>query len=149
MIHARFGLDSLTHSPVRFSIMGYLRNVDGCEFTILRDAVELSDSSLSQNLTRLAEAGFLTIEKRQSGRRVKTWIASTEDGDQALERNLAVLRDIAGEAQKSTRPHRFYATTNPLSTSTSVERRPNGGRSGLCSSCRGDWELRWSFHGPM
>nr|WP_269440173.1 transcriptional regulator [Arthrobacter sp. zg-Y769] len=86
----------MIHSPVRFSIMGYLRSVDECEFHILRDAVELSDSSLSQNLTRLAEAGFVTIEKRQSGRRVRTWISSTGAGNQALERNLAILRDIAG-----------------------------------------------------
>lgn len=100
MAHARFELDALIHSPVRFSIMGYLRSVDECEFSILRDAVDLSDSSLSQNLTRLADAGFITIEKRQSGRRVKTWISSTDDGDQALERNLELLRDIAGAAHK-------------------------------------------------
>ncbi|WP_337925040.1 transcriptional regulator [Arthrobacter jiangjiafuii] len=96
MTHARYELDPLIHSPVRFSIMGYLRSVDECEFHILRDAVELSDSSLSQNLTRLAEAGFVTIEKRQSGRRVRTWISSTAAGNQALESNLAILRDIAG-----------------------------------------------------
>ncbi|WP_104109089.1 transcriptional regulator [Arthrobacter sp. N199823] len=105
MSHARFELDALIHSPVRFSIMGYLRSVDECEFNILRDAVDLSDSSLSQNLTRLAEAGFVTIEKRQSGRKVRTWIASTEDGDQALESNLVILRDIAGAAlEKHSRP---------------------------------------------
>lgn len=75
--------------------MGYLGSVDECEFTILRDAVDLSDSSLSQNLTRLADAGFVTIEKRQSGRRVKTWIASTEAGNQALRNNLMILREIA------------------------------------------------------
>lgn len=96
MTHARHELDPLIHSPVRFSIMGYLRSVDECEFHILRDAVDLSDSSLSQNLTRLADAGFVTIEKRQSGRRVRTWISSTETGDQALENNLAILREIAG-----------------------------------------------------
>jgi len=100
MTHARFELDALIHSPVRFSIMGYLRSVDECEFNILRDAVDLSDSSLSQNLTRLADAGFITIDKRQSGRRVKTWIASTDEGDQALKHNLEVLRNIAGAAHK-------------------------------------------------
>lgn len=97
MTHARFELDALIHSPVRFSIMGYLRSVDECEFNALRDAVAVSDSSLSQNLTRLAEAGFLTIEKRQSGRRAKTWIASTAAGDLALEHNLEILRAIAGD----------------------------------------------------
>ncbi|GEM_PF-2707012 len=76
--------------------MGYLGSVDECEFSILRDAVDLSDSSLSQNLTRLDDAGFITIEKRQYGRQMRTWIASTEAGNQALEHNLAILRDIAG-----------------------------------------------------
>ncbi|GAA3666197.1 hypothetical protein GCM10023081_01270 [Arthrobacter ginkgonis] len=98
MKHARHELDALIHSPVRFSIMGYLRSVDECEFSVLRDAVDLSDSSLSQNLTALAGAGFITIDKRQSGRRVRTWVASTGAGDQALENNLAILRRIAGTA---------------------------------------------------
>ena len=97
MTHSRFELDPLIHSPVRFSIMGYLRSVEECEFNTLRDAVDISDSSLSQNLTRLSEAGFVTIEKRQAGRRVKTWIASTTAGDDALEQNLAILRAIAGD----------------------------------------------------
>lgn len=101
MTHARHELDPLIHSPVRFSIMGYLRSVDECEFHILRDAVDLSDSSLSQNLTRLADAGFVTIEKRQSGRRVRTWISSTKAGDQALENNLVILREIAGRAPEA------------------------------------------------
>ena len=95
MTHARQKLDALIHSPVRFSIMGYLGSVDECEFTVLRDAVDLSDSSLSQNLTRLSDAGYITVEKRQAGRRVKTWIASTEAGDQALRNNLMILREIA------------------------------------------------------
>ncbi|WP_312182322.1 transcriptional regulator [Arthrobacter sp.] len=96
MSHPRHELNALIHSPVRFSIMGYLGSVDECEFSILRDAVDLSDSSLSQNLTRLDDAGFITIEKRQYGRQMRTWIASTEAGNQALEHNLAILRDIAG-----------------------------------------------------
>ncbi|UPO76835.1 transcriptional regulator [Arthrobacter sp. Helios] len=96
MSHPRHELNALIHSPVRFSIMGYLGSVDECEFSILRDAVDLSDSSLSQNLTRLADAGFITIEKRQYGRQMRTWIASTEAGNQALRNNLLILQDIAG-----------------------------------------------------
>ncbi|MER2134456.1 MAG: transcriptional regulator [Arthrobacter sp.] len=95
MTHARHELDALIHSPVRFSIMGYLTSVDECEFTVLRDAVDLSDSSLSQNLTRLSDAGYIIVEKRQTGRRVKTWISSTDTGDQALRNNLTILREIA------------------------------------------------------
>jgi len=62
--HPRQDLDALVHSPVRFSILCYLCSIDECEFSILRDAIDLSDSSLSQNLTRLDDAGFITIEKR-------------------------------------------------------------------------------------
>ena len=75
--------------------MGYLGSVDECEFTVLRDAVDLSDSSLSQNLTRLSDAGYIIVEKRQTGRRVKTWISSTDTGNQALRNNLTILREIA------------------------------------------------------
>lgn len=81
--------------------MGYLGSVDECEFSILRDAVDLSDSSLSQNLTRLDDAGFITIEKRQYGRQMRTWIASTEAGNQTLRKNLAILREIAEQGSAS------------------------------------------------
>ncbi|WP_433122681.1 transcriptional regulator [Arthrobacter koreensis] len=95
MRHPRHDLNALIHSPVRFSIMCYLGSVDECEFSLLRDAVDLSDSSLSQNLTRLDDAGFITIEKRQYGRQMRTWIASTEAGNEALRNNLMILREIA------------------------------------------------------
>lgn len=96
MSHARNELDPLIHSPVRFSIMGYLNSVDECEFNVLRDAIGLSASSLSQNLTRLADAGYLVVQKRQSGRKVKTWISGTSIGEKALKRNLGILSQIAG-----------------------------------------------------
>lgn len=96
MTHARHALDAVIHSPVRFSIMAVLVSVEECEFSSLRDTVELSDSSLSQNLTTLEKAGYVIVAKRPSGRRVRTWVASTPAGAAAFARHLETLRKIAG-----------------------------------------------------
>ena len=96
MKHARHELDPVIHSPVRFSIMAVLIAVDESEFSSLRESVELSDSSLSQNVTTLEKAGYVTVSKRQVGRRVHTWIASTPAGADAFARHLETLRTIAG-----------------------------------------------------
>ena len=96
MKHARHELDPVIHSPVRFSIMAVLITLDESEFSSLRESVELSDSSLSQNVTILEKAGYATVSKRQVGRRVHTWIASTPTGAAAFVRHLETLRTIAG-----------------------------------------------------
>jgi len=94
--HARHELLAVVHSPVRFSIMAVFIAVDESEFSSLRESVELSDSSLSQNVTTLEKAGYVTVSKRQRGRRVHAWIASTPAGAAAFARHLETLRTIAG-----------------------------------------------------
>lgn len=94
--HARHDLDPVIHSPVRFSIMAVLVAIDECEFSSLRETVELSDSSLSQNVTTLEKSDYVTVSKRQVGRRTHTWISATPTGIAAFARHLETLRAIAG-----------------------------------------------------
>lgn len=94
--HARHRLDEVIHAPVRFSIMAALAGVDDAEFATIRDAVEVTDSTLSKQVAVLEKAGYVTVRKGYVGKRPRTWISLSRDGRRAYESHLAALRAIAG-----------------------------------------------------
>ena len=50
-------LDDLIHSPVRFTIAAALAATEEAEFGAVRDAVQITDSSLSKHAAALELAG--------------------------------------------------------------------------------------------
>ncbi len=92
--HARFRLDDVIHSPIRFSIVAALAKVDSAEFSAVRDAVQVSDSVLSKQAL-LEQAGYLDVKKGYVGKRPRTWLALSPAGEQAFQAHLAALRAIA------------------------------------------------------
>ncbi len=93
--HARFRLDEVIHSPIRFSIVAALAKVDSAEFSAVRDAVQVSDSVLSKAVTLLEQAGYVEVKKGYVGKRPRTWLKLSPTGEQALAGHLAALRQIA------------------------------------------------------
>jgi len=93
--HARFRLDEVIHAPVRFSIVAALARVDQAEFSAVRDAVQVSDSVLSKQVSLLEQAGYVIVKKGYVGKRPRTWLSLSTAGDSALRRHLAALRAIA------------------------------------------------------
>ncbi len=61
--HPRHRLDDLIHSPVRFSIVATLAGADNAEFSFVRDAIEVSDSVLSRQVSTLESAGYVKVKK--------------------------------------------------------------------------------------
>lgn len=94
MSHPRKNLDSLIHSPVRFSLLAALRNLEDVDFRFLADLLEVSDSTLSQTLTALLDAGLVNVRKEPSGRRTRTWISITDAGRAAFLQHLSTLQAI-------------------------------------------------------
>lgn len=94
MSHPRKDLDSLIHSPVRFSLLAALRNLEDVDFRFLGDLLEISDSTLSQALTALLDAGLVNVRKEPSGRRTRTWVGITDAGRAAFTQHLATLQAI-------------------------------------------------------
>lgn len=95
--HARHRLDEVIHSPVRFSIVAALASVDEAEFAAIRDAVEVSDSVLSKQVTTLEQAGYVKVRKGYVGKRPRTWLSLTRAGRSAFQAHLGALREIAGQ----------------------------------------------------
>ncbi|HEV2414550.1 MAG TPA: transcriptional regulator [Candidatus Dormibacteraeota bacterium] len=95
MSHPRHELDDLLGHPVRFSIIALLAAADKAEFSFVRDAVEVSDSVLSKQITTLEQAGFIRVTKGFVLKRPRTWLSLTRDGQRRFDRHLEALRDIA------------------------------------------------------
>ncbi|MFI5831429.1 winged helix-turn-helix domain-containing protein [Streptomyces sp. NPDC051578] len=94
--HPRHGLAPLLASAVRLSIVAALAGVEKAEFAYVRALVEITDSALSKQVSRLEEAGWVTVEKGQVGRRPRTWLCLTEEGLAVYRRHVAALAAIAG-----------------------------------------------------
>ncbi len=92
--HPRMDLDPALESPVRLSIVAALDGVEKADFATIRDAIQISDSALSKQLTHLETVGYVSIGKERVGRRPRTWLALTSEGSTALRRHLDALRRI-------------------------------------------------------
>lgn len=86
----------MIHSPIRFSITAALAAVDEADFKSVRDAVEISDSVLSKQISTLEEAGYVTVRKIFVGKRPRTYISLTARGRKAWGTHVRALREIAG-----------------------------------------------------
>ena len=91
--------DELIHAPLRLRICGLLRPVDEMDFSVLRDALGISDASLSKHLKVLSEADYVAISKRASDSRSDsrrlTWVKLTPAGRKAFDSHVEELRLIA------------------------------------------------------
>nr|WP_062336698.1 transcriptional regulator [Herbidospora sakaeratensis] len=98
MNHPRHDLDDVIHSPVRMSIVAVLAAADEVEFAFVRDAVEVTDPTLSKQVTTLEKAGYVEVVKGYLGKRPRTWLKLTPEGRAAFTRHLAALKAIADGA---------------------------------------------------
>jgi DNA-binding MarR family transcriptional regulator len=92
-------LDRLVHEPGRLAILTVLSSIKSADFTFLQQTTGLTKGNLSSHLTKLEEAGLLTIEKRFVRRKSHTTASLTKLGRQRIEahwRQLDKLRTQLG-----------------------------------------------------
>ncbi|MDO5736018.1 MAG: transcriptional regulator [Propionibacteriaceae bacterium] len=87
--------DELVHSPVRLRICAALATATALEFTAIEDALGVSTSTLSKQLRLLADAGYVSLEKRkQVFGRPRTWVSLTRAGRRAFDAHVNALRRL-------------------------------------------------------
>ncbi len=77
-------------------MMAAVKDLDDIEFAALRDAVEVSDSVLSKQLSSLESAGYVHLEKGYFGKRPRTWISCTPPGRAAFDSHVRALQQVLG-----------------------------------------------------
>jgi DNA-binding transcriptional ArsR family regulator len=91
-------LDRLIHEPGRLAILTVLSSVRNADFVFLQRTTGLTKGNLSSHLTKLEEAGLVTIEKRFIGKKPNTKAALTALGKKRIARHweqLGRLRDLS------------------------------------------------------
>ncbi|MFC1879749.1 winged helix-turn-helix domain-containing protein [Chloroflexota bacterium] len=84
-VNALSNVDRLIHEPARLVILALLSVVDSAGFNYALKQTQLSRGNLSVQMTKLEEAGYLTIEKKFIGKRPYTVMRISEAGRKAFE----------------------------------------------------------------
>jgi DNA-binding transcriptional ArsR family regulator len=95
-------LDPLLLDPTRLSIVALLAGTEWAEFGFVRDSVKLSDSALSKRISNLSDTGYVEVRKGYVGKRPRTWLNLSATGRTALGAHIAMLQQIATQAQSPT-----------------------------------------------
>ncbi len=95
-------LDRLVHEPGRLAILTVLSSIKSADFTFLQRTTGLTNGNLSSHLSKLEEAGLLTIEKRFVLRKPHTTASLTTVGRQRIEAHWRQLDKL--RAQLDIRP---------------------------------------------
>ncbi|MFQ5382338.1 MAG: transcriptional regulator [Dehalococcoidia bacterium] len=97
-------IDRLIHEPARLSIMTNLAVVESANATWLLQQTGLTWGNLGSHLTKLADAGYISVTKRFKRKQPETTLALTAEGRDALlryrEQLLAALTPVNSEAQR-------------------------------------------------
>lgn len=99
-------LDRLIHEPGRLAILTILSSVAAADFVFLQRVSGLTKGNLSSHLTKLEEAGLVTIEKRFVQKRPNTSAALTELGRQRIARHWDQLERLKNFSEESSRENR-------------------------------------------
>ena len=86
-------LDPLLHSQLRLAVMSLLMNLDEADFVYIKQQTQATAGNLSVQLEKLAEAGYVTIEKGFAGKKPRTTCRVTEKGKEAFGAYVDALRD--------------------------------------------------------
>ena len=95
------GLERLVHERTRLGIVSSLAVADSLSFAELKATLGVSDGNLSSHARKLEDAGYLSCEKRFSGRKPLTTYRLTPEGRNALSKYLAHMEALIDSTRES------------------------------------------------
>lgn len=100
--HPRF--DRVIHEPNRLQICALLTPHPSVEFAALRDELGLADAALSKHLKALEQAGYVVLRKHPVDGRMRTSVAITAGGREAVCGHVSELQRLARVVSPRPRP---------------------------------------------
>lgn len=85
-------LDPLLHSELRLAIVSILAGVEEADFTYLKEQTGATSGNLSVQIDKLAEAGYIEVEKGFRGKVPRTVCRLTPQGSEAFRAYVKSLR---------------------------------------------------------
>ncbi len=129
-MHPATELDDLAHQRVRLGVLAVLHEAHRADFRTLADVLGPTAGNLSRNLTVLEQGGLVRVGKGFEGRRPRTWVQATPAGREALDREVAALRDLLHrlDAPAGAAGAVQIRQARPSPHATSRQREASGGR---------------------
>lgn len=87
-------LDRLIHEPARLVLISNLAVVDEADFVFLARQTGLSAGNISSHMSRLENAGYVSIDKTFAGKRPRTTYRLTGAGRSAFEEYRSKLNGL-------------------------------------------------------
>ncbi len=84
-VAALLDLDRVVHEPARLAILTVLSAAEEVQFKFLEEVLGLTKGNLSSHVSKLEEAGYLTVSKEFAGKLPVTSYRITARGRKALE----------------------------------------------------------------
>ena len=96
--HPRRKLSEHLGNPIRLSLMAALASANEFDFGTFGDKLEVSDSMLSRQTTKLEDAGLVKVRKGFVGKRPRTYLSLSSPGKKVWAAHVAALKEIVGDA---------------------------------------------------
>ncbi|MDX1736284.1 MAG: transcriptional regulator [Halioglobus sp.] len=98
----KFQFDEIISAPCRLGILATLVPGESVSFTAMKAATSLSDGNLHVQTRKLADVGYVEINKTKQGRRSVTKFRITDLGRERLRLHVMKLQEIL-DAETGTR----------------------------------------------
>ena len=85
-------LDPVIHSRTRLAVLSILISVKEASFNYLKETIGTTDGNLSVSLSKLEEAGYISIKKAFKGKKPLTTCRINEKGTKAFSEYLKALK---------------------------------------------------------
>ena len=95
--HPLTEIDQVIHAPARLMVLTYLYVVDSADFVFLKNMTGLTWGNLSTHLSKLEEAGYVTIEKEFENKKPHTMIQLTGPGREAFREYKQAMQQLLGD----------------------------------------------------
>lgn len=86
-------LDPILHSQLRLSIMSLLISVKEADFTFLKEKTKSTAGNLSVQISKLAEADYITVKKEFKDNYPQTSCIITKKGIKAFEEYVKAIQE--------------------------------------------------------
>ena len=87
-------IDRLIHEPVRLLVLAHLYVVESADFLFLMNQLGLTFGNLSSHMSKLEEAGYISVEKEFVDKKPLTRLSLTDSGRAAFDDYKARMRHL-------------------------------------------------------
>ena len=92
-------VDKVVHEPARLLILSMLRVVKRADFVFLQSQTGLTAGNISSHVRKLADAGYVVVDKGFRGNRPQTMLSLSPAGRAALRTYLQTMQRVLDELE--------------------------------------------------